>query len=200
MGWQAIYWIPKKYPITLIQFYSCSPSIERCHAAGHRTDERFGTWNLGDYSQYCLHVPRYRQDLVEVGMYGQLAAYLLLVTILLWKFWNSIKMEFISTSSSPWKMYQKAHTPLSHQTYLSIFWGYVGQKECMLVVEDGIFDGIYIRRKLVLFRWNIEKFHAQEICKRCMLGTYSPRVRIIEPWPPPPTAVADSIYLRPHYT
>ena len=85
-------------------------------------------------------------------------------------------MEFISTSSSPWEMYQKAHTPLSHQTYLSIFGGYVGRKERMLVVEDGIFDGIYIRRKLVLLRWNIEKFHAQEICKRCML-TYPPRPR-----------------------
>ena len=83
-------------------------------------------------------------------------------------------MEFISTSSSPWKMYQKAHTPLSHQTYLSIFGGYVGRKERMLVVEDGIFDGIYIRRKLVLFRWNIEKFHAQEICKRCMLARALP--------------------------
>jgi len=76
-------------------------------------------------------------------------------------------MEFISTSSSPWEMYQKAHTPLSHQTYLTIFGGYVGRKERMLVVEDGIFDGIYIRRKQVLLRWNIEKFHAQEICKRC---------------------------------
>ena len=117
------------------------------------------------------------------------------------KFWNSIEMEFISTSSSPWEMYQKAHTPLSHQTYLSIFGGYVGRKERMLVDEDGIFDGIYIRRKLVLLRWNIEKFHAQEICKRCMLGTdstYTPRVQIIEPWPPPPTVVFDSIYLRPH--
>ena len=57
-----------------------------------------------------------------------------------------------------------------------LLYGYVGQKERMLVVEDGIFDGIYIRRKLELFRWNIEKFHAQEICKRCMLGTYIPRV------------------------
>ena len=69
----------------------------------------------------------------------------------------------------------------------------------MLVVEDGIFYGIYLRRKQVLFRWNIEKFHAQEICKRCML-TYTPRVQIIEPWPPPPTVVSDIIYLLPHYT
>ena len=59
-------------------------------------------------------------------------------------------MEFISTSSSPWKVYQPAHTPLSHQTYLSIFGEYIGRKERMLVVEVGIFDGIYIRRKLVL--------------------------------------------------
>ena len=29
------------------------------------------------------------------------------------------------------------------------------------------------RAKLVLFRWNIEKIHAQEICKRCMLGAYT---------------------------
>ena len=56
-------------------------------------------------------------------------------------------MEFFSTSSSPWKMYQKAHTPLSHQTYLSIFGGYVGQNERMLVVEDGIFDGILHKAK-----------------------------------------------------
>ena len=65
----------------------------------------------------------------------------------------------------------RRHILLCRIKHTSIFGGFVGRKERMLVFEDGIFDGIYIRRKLVLLRWNIEKFHAQEICKRCMLGT-----------------------------